>query len=314
MPAVGSRNDGPAPPQQAATTAQQQDIGGAVPPHTVGSGEGQRGQQRMISALDIQLVQNLVERCLQLYMNQREVVSILQQQAKIEPGFTGLVWQKLEEQNPDFFTAYYARLRLKDQIVVFNQLVERHYHMLRGNPPNTLHFGQQPQNEQPLQNPGVLPLQHLQNAGSQLASLQHSPPQQPLPQHHIYNRQQGGATVWQNQQLQRIMQPGQQQQPYVGVGDLSLCVEGTLPAVEVHDTYGALGRAREMVQPLRSAAHGEGVFAKENNFNEFNTSSGLSVLSTTLPHRKFSSSHHLNTNDPCIVSLFSTAANPATEL
>lgn len=34
---------------------------------------------------------------------QNEVVSILQQQAKIEPGFTQLVWQKLEEQNPDFF-------------------------------------------------------------------------------------------------------------------------------------------------------------------------------------------------------------------
>ena len=34
---------------------------------------------------------------------QNEVVSILQQQAKIEPGFTQLVWQKLEEQNPEFF-------------------------------------------------------------------------------------------------------------------------------------------------------------------------------------------------------------------
>ena len=36
-------------------------------------------------------------------MNQREVISILQQQAKIEPGFTALVWQKLEEQNAEFF-------------------------------------------------------------------------------------------------------------------------------------------------------------------------------------------------------------------
>lgn len=34
---------------------------------------------------------------------QNEVVSILQQQAKIEPGFTQLVWQKLEEQNTEFF-------------------------------------------------------------------------------------------------------------------------------------------------------------------------------------------------------------------
>jgi uncharacterized protein (TIGR01589 family) len=45
-------------------------------------------------------------------MNMREVVAILQQQAKIEPDFTALVWQKLEEQNAEFFSAYYPRLRL----------------------------------------------------------------------------------------------------------------------------------------------------------------------------------------------------------
>ena len=33
-------------------------------------------------------------------------------QAKIEPGFTNLVWEKLEEQNPDFFKAYYIRLKV----------------------------------------------------------------------------------------------------------------------------------------------------------------------------------------------------------
>jgi uncharacterized protein (TIGR01589 family) len=35
-------------------------------------------------------VQNLIERCLQLYMNQKEVVDTLLDQAKIEPGFTEL--------------------------------------------------------------------------------------------------------------------------------------------------------------------------------------------------------------------------------
>ena len=35
-------------------------------------------------------VQNLIERCLQLYMNQKEVVETLLEQAKIEPGFTEL--------------------------------------------------------------------------------------------------------------------------------------------------------------------------------------------------------------------------------
>lgn len=48
---------------------------------------------RRVSTRDIQLVQNLIERCLQLYMSQREVVSTLHAQAEIEPGFTGLVWQ-----------------------------------------------------------------------------------------------------------------------------------------------------------------------------------------------------------------------------
>lgn len=74
-----------------------------------------QNQQNIISSLDVQLVQNLVERCLQLYMNQREVVALLQQQTKIEPSFTSLVWQKLEEQNPEFFK---ARLRKSD---FFNQ-------------------------------------------------------------------------------------------------------------------------------------------------------------------------------------------------
>ncbi|XP_057983799.1 uncharacterized protein LOC131168416 isoform X3 [Malania oleifera] len=51
------------------------------------------GEVRRVSRQDIQLVQNLIERCLQLYMNQKEVVATLLDQAKIEPGFTELVHQ-----------------------------------------------------------------------------------------------------------------------------------------------------------------------------------------------------------------------------
>ena len=61
------------------------------------------GHTRKVSFEDIQLVQNLIERCLQLYMSQDEVIKTLLNQARIEPGFTSLVWQKLEEQNHDFF-------------------------------------------------------------------------------------------------------------------------------------------------------------------------------------------------------------------
>ncbi|KAM7256807.1 hypothetical protein ACFE04_012548 [Oxalis oulophora] len=83
------------------------------------------GPGRRVSRQDIQLVQNLIERCLQLYMNRKEVMDTLLAQAKIEPGFTELVWKKLEEENTEFFKAYYLRLMVKNQIVEFNKLLER---------------------------------------------------------------------------------------------------------------------------------------------------------------------------------------------
>ncbi|KAH6818718.1 hypothetical protein C2S51_002321 [Perilla frutescens var. frutescens] len=88
------------------------------------------GEGRKVSLQDIQLVQNLIERCLQLYMSQREVVNTLFNQAKIEPGFTELVWQKLEAENQEFFRAYNMRLIVKDQILRFNQLLERQVELM----------------------------------------------------------------------------------------------------------------------------------------------------------------------------------------
>lgn len=43
----------------------------------------------------------------------------------------GLVWQKLEEENSEFFRAYYIRLKLKKQIILFNQLLEHQYHLMK---------------------------------------------------------------------------------------------------------------------------------------------------------------------------------------
>ncbi|KAL2534986.1 Uncharacterized protein Adt_08337 [Abeliophyllum distichum] len=88
------------------------------------------GGVRKVSLEDIQLVQNLIERCLQLYMSQKEVVSTLLHQAKIEPGFTELVWQKLETENQGFFEAYYLRLLVKEQILRFNRLLERQVELM----------------------------------------------------------------------------------------------------------------------------------------------------------------------------------------
>ncbi|XP_074273151.1 uncharacterized protein LOC141596802 [Silene latifolia] len=86
---------------------------------------------RKVSREDIELVQNLIERCLQLYMNRDEVVKTLLNRARIDPGFTTLVWQKLEEENADFFRAYYTRLKLKKQIVLFNHLLEHQNHLMK---------------------------------------------------------------------------------------------------------------------------------------------------------------------------------------
>ncbi|KAM3738777.1 hypothetical protein ACB098_09G155900 [Castanea mollissima] len=82
------------------------------------------GSVRRVSCQDILVVENLIEQCLQLYMSQKEVVETLLDQAKIEPGFTVLVWQKLEEENREFFRAYYLRLMVKQQINEFNRLLD----------------------------------------------------------------------------------------------------------------------------------------------------------------------------------------------
>ncbi|XP_039124526.1 uncharacterized protein LOC120260969 isoform X1 [Dioscorea cayenensis subsp. rotundata] len=88
-------------------------------------------EKRKVSREDIELVQNLIERCLQLYMNKGEVVKTLSSRARIEPGFTNLVWQKLEEENSDFFRAYYIRLKLKKQIAMFNYLLEHQHNLMK---------------------------------------------------------------------------------------------------------------------------------------------------------------------------------------
>jgi len=63
-------------------------------------------------------------------MNQKEVVDTLSLEAKIEPSFTELVWQKLEEENREFFKAYYLRLMLKNQITAFNKLLEDQFQLM----------------------------------------------------------------------------------------------------------------------------------------------------------------------------------------
>jgi len=67
----------------------------------------------------------MIERCMQQYMTQAEIISALQNQADVQPSLTCLVWQKLEEQNVNFFYSYNVMLRLKDQLIAFNYLTDQ---------------------------------------------------------------------------------------------------------------------------------------------------------------------------------------------
>ncbi|XP_074585862.1 uncharacterized protein LOC141841586 [Curcuma longa] len=91
---------------------------------------------RKISHEDIGLVQNLIEHCLQLYMNKKEVIRTLSVRAKVEADLTALVWQKLEEENSEFFRSYYIRVKLKKQIILFNQLLQHQYNLTICSSPN----------------------------------------------------------------------------------------------------------------------------------------------------------------------------------
>lgn len=88
------------------------------------------GEGRKLTNQDIQLVQNRVEQCLQHYMDKKEVINTLIIHDNIDPRVTELVWQRLEEENQDFFKAYYLKLLVKDQIVEFNRLLSEQVELM----------------------------------------------------------------------------------------------------------------------------------------------------------------------------------------
>jgi hypothetical protein len=107
-------------------------------------------QEKKITANEIETVQRLIEKCLKLYMNQTEVATALNLEENIDQAFANLgaasftsdldmtarltifiVWQKLEETNPEFFKAYNIRLRIKEQITAFNYLVSQQAQLMQ---------------------------------------------------------------------------------------------------------------------------------------------------------------------------------------
>ncbi|CAO2831628.1 unnamed protein product [Amaranthus hypochondriacus] len=87
------------------------------------------GEGRHLSNQDLQMVQDLIEHCLQLYMTRKEAVSFLSRRANVMPSITELLWQRLEEENQEFFEVYHIRLALKEQIQQFNELLKQQANM-----------------------------------------------------------------------------------------------------------------------------------------------------------------------------------------
>ncbi|XP_035542269.1 uncharacterized protein LOC108990497 isoform X2 [Juglans regia] len=100
-----------------------------------GSASISRNMSRRVICEKGDVVHKLIERCLWLYMNKNEVVETLLCLANIEPGFTTLVWQRLEEENAEFFKSYYLRVKLNKQIQLFNDLLEKQSDLMHSSSP-----------------------------------------------------------------------------------------------------------------------------------------------------------------------------------
>ncbi|KAK9814296.1 hypothetical protein WJX72_003573 [[Myrmecia] bisecta] len=74
---------------------------------------------RPVSAQDVQKVHYAIEVCLMRCLSQAETVVCLQRQG-VQPAFTRIVWQKLEEQNPSFFKEYSAKLQAAEGVGQLN--------------------------------------------------------------------------------------------------------------------------------------------------------------------------------------------------
>uniref|UniRef100_A0A7S1KTA4 Uncharacterized protein n=1 Tax=Percolomonas cosmopolitus TaxID=63605 RepID=A0A7S1KTA4_9EUKA len=70
--------------------------------------------------LQIREVQSAIEKGLTLYKSKMEIFAVLK---NVDQNVVNLVWQKLEQNNPRFFTAYLIRLAVIKQIKVFQQLM-----------------------------------------------------------------------------------------------------------------------------------------------------------------------------------------------
>jgi len=64
---------------------------------------------RKFGTREIVIVQSLIERCLMFYATKEEVIEILEKKCGIDEVITSVIWDKLEQQNEEFFKEYHQR-------------------------------------------------------------------------------------------------------------------------------------------------------------------------------------------------------------
>ena len=121
----GTHTSDTTPPAKGTTQAPPLHVGSAqhIRKSRESNGSDVPEKKRKMTISDVETVQNLIEKCLQLYLTKDEVISVLREQATIDAEFTKLIWGRLEGENPQFFKCYNTRLKLKAQIQMFNHLL-----------------------------------------------------------------------------------------------------------------------------------------------------------------------------------------------
>lgn len=76
---------------------------------------------RKFGTREILIVQSLIERCLTFYATKEEVIEILEKKCGIDEVISSVIWDKLEQQNEEFFKEYHRRLKMKERIEAFNE-------------------------------------------------------------------------------------------------------------------------------------------------------------------------------------------------
>ncbi|KAG6753700.1 hypothetical protein POTOM_041697 [Populus tomentosa] len=102
---------------------EKQDSAEAARLSAAASQEPPRNEQNIIPGAPV--VQDKIESCLHLFMNKEDVVKTLFELDGIDPGVTSLAWNQLEEEKPEIFKDFYAKLILEESSSTSNQLLEQ---------------------------------------------------------------------------------------------------------------------------------------------------------------------------------------------